>query len=247
MKLSTTIIKFPEINLLTRDAHKLRGYFGNLFKEHSELLHNHYADGSSKYKYPLVQYKVIDKIPHLVGIEEGGKLLVDLFLKIKTIDIERTVYQVNSKNITNTITEIGDFSKLREYKFETLWMGLNQENHKIYVEMNAQTEKNEFLGKQIQNNILSFYKGVGFYTTERIMAMVDRHGCAYPQGHLDTHGRAYPQGGSYPQGLQEKTTKFKDKTMLAFSGSFVTNAVLPDYIGIGKSVSRGFGTIIKNH
>jgi hypothetical protein len=227
MKLSTTTIKFPEINLLTRDAHKLRGYFGNLFKEHSELLHNHYADGSSKYQYPLVQYKVIDKIPHLVGIEEGGKLLVDLFLKINTIDIEGTVYPVNSKNITNTITEIGDFTKLKEYKFETLWMGLNQDNHKIYLQLKSETEKNEFLGKQIQNNILSFYKGVGFFTDERIMAMVDTHGCAYPQG------------------LQEKTTKFKDKTMQAFAGSFVTNAVLPDYIGIGKSVSRGFGTIKK--
>jgi len=218
MKLTTTTIKFPEINLLTRDGHKLRGYFGTLFKEHSELLHNHYADGSSKYKYPLVQYKVIDKMPHLVGIEEGGKLLVDLFLKIKTIDIEGTVYQVNSKNITNTITEIGDFSKLIEYHFETLWMGLNQENHKKYLQLNSIEDKKEFLSKQLQNSLLAFYKGVDFFTKDRILATAK---------------------------LQEKTTKFKDKTMLAFSGSFLTNAVLPDFIGIGKSVSRGFGTIKK--
>ncbi len=28
-----TIIRFPEIKLKTRDAHKLLGYFGNLFKK----------------------------------------------------------------------------------------------------------------------------------------------------------------------------------------------------------------------
>jgi hypothetical protein len=33
--------------------------------------------------------------------------------------------------------------------------------------------------------------------------------------------------------------------MLAFSGSFVCNATLPDYIGLGKAVSRGFGCIVK--
>ncbi len=218
MQINTTIIKFPEISLKTRDGHKLRGYFGNLFKEHSDLLHNHYASGQSKYQYPKVQYKVIDNIPHLVGIEEGGKLLIELFLKIKNINIEGVDYPVNSKNITNTVTEVGDFSKLNEYKFETLWIGLNQQNHKKYLQINSEKEKKDFLNKQVRNNILSFYKGVNFFIKDRIMVTSK---------------------------LYEKTTKLKDKNMLAFSGSFVTNAVLPDFIGIGKSVSRGFGTIIK--
>ena len=57
--LHLTTIRFPEIALRTRDAHKLRGYFGNLFQEHSPLLHNHWEDGTSRYAYPLVQYKVV--------------------------------------------------------------------------------------------------------------------------------------------------------------------------------------------
>ena len=39
-----TTITLPEITLRTRDGHKLRGYFGELFREHSPLLHNHYAE-----------------------------------------------------------------------------------------------------------------------------------------------------------------------------------------------------------
>ncbi len=214
MQLQTATIKFPEIALKTRDAHKLRGFFGNLFKEKSELLHNHFADGSHRYKYPLVQYKVIGKIPYLIGLQEGAQLLVDLFLKIKFLNIENKEYQINSKNITTDITEIGDFSELHEYKFATLWIALNQDNFKIYK--NENTDKEAFLNKMLQNNILSFYKGVDFFVSEKIMTK-----------------------GSF----NERETMFKDKKILAFSGSFVTNAVLPEFVGIGKSPSRGFGCI----
>lgn len=60
MQIIQTIIKFPEINLQTRDAHKLRGYFGNVFKEHSPLLHNHFEDGKNRYAYPLKHKKGIN-------------------------------------------------------------------------------------------------------------------------------------------------------------------------------------------
>lgn len=217
MQLHTTTIKFPEIALKTRDAHKLRGFFGNLFKEYSELLHNHYADGADVYKYPLVQYKVIDNIPYLIGINEGSKLLMNLFLKIKHLVIENQEYKINSKNITNTITEISSLNTLNEYQFKTLWMGLNQKNYEIYMTIKDQKETSDFLNLQLQNNILSFYKGISFYAQERIMVKAK---------------------------LYEKQTKFKDKNMLAFDGTFVTNAVLPQFIGLGKSPSRGFGTIL---
>lgn len=220
IKLQHTVISFPEIKLKTRDAHKLRGYFGNIFKEHSPLLHNHFEDGTDRYAYPLVQYKVIQNVPILVGMAEGARLLTELFLKIKEINIDGINYQVNSKNITSQIHEFGNLEELTEYHFETLWMALNQKNFKQYSELQDTTSKTKFLNRQLQNNILSFYKGIGFHTTDRIMVT-----------------------GSF----SEKSTKFKDNKMLAFSGEFVTNAFLPDFVGIGKAVSRGFGTVIKTN
>jgi hypothetical protein len=217
-QLIQTIIRFPEIKLKTRDAHKLRGFFGELFREHSPLLHNHYDDGSIRYAYPLVQYKVIDKVPLLTGFGEGSKLLTELFLKIKYLDIEGLRYDINSKNITNILNNLGDFSQLYEYGFKTLWMALNQKNFDIYKNLKTEEEKAGFLERQLQNNILSFYKGVGFRIDERIMV----------KGHF-----------------REKTTRFKNRNMMAFEGRFVSNALLPDFAGIGKSTSRGFGTVLK--
>lgn len=213
-------IKFPEIKLQTRDAHKLRGYFGNLFKQYSTILHNHYEDGSFRYKYPTVQYKVIKNVPTLIGINEGAELLPSLFLNIKELDIDGEKFEVNTKNIELKSEEVGYSQSLHEYEFATLWMALNQVNYSKYNTLKSETEKQEMLNAIVIGHILSFFRntGVELNPNERLMAKVN---------------------------VEEKSTNFKENKMVAFSGSFVVNALLPNEIGLGKAVSRGFGTIVK--
>lgn len=218
--LNVSRIKFPEIKLHTRDAHKLRGYFGNLFKEYSPLLHNHWENGDFRYRYPVVQYKVIDNIPMLVGIDEGAQLLPQLFLKVKEIDIDDIVYPVSAKNIEVQTYNIGYSTNLESYRFATLWMALNQSNYHAYTQLKSEQEKQDMLNAVIVGHILSFLRNmkVELTSVERLMAKVE---------------------------VQEKATNFKDNKMIAFSGRFLVNALLPDWIGLGKSSARGFGTIVK--
>lgn len=216
----TTTISFPEVSLPTRAAHQLRGYFGNLFKEHSPLLHNHYEDGSFRYGYPLVQYKVIRNMPVLVGIEEGAKLLAELFFEMKTLQLGGKQYSVLERDISFHKNEVGIGSVLYDYRFETLYMALNQENHTEYLSKDPY-EQRAFLGRILTGNILSFYKGIGLFLPQESRIMVSFR----------------------PE--TETITSFKNQKMLAFSGSFTTNALLPNLVGLGKSVSRGYGAIQK--
>jgi len=220
-KLQICRIKFPEIKLQTRDAHKLRGYFGNLFKEHSPILHNHYEDGRFRYKYPSIQYKVISNVPKLIGIGEGAELLPKLFLKMKELDINGKKYGINSKNIELLHEDTGYSTQLHEYSFATLWMALNQKNYPKYQGLKSETEKQEMLNAILVGHILSFFRNteIELSAHERLLAK--------------TH-------------LQEKSTQFKENRMIAFTGTFKVNAKLPSEIGLGKAVSRGFGTIIPN-
>ena len=218
VKVKQTIIKFPELDLFIRDSHKIRGFFGNYFKDVSPLLHNHYDDGTNIYKYPMVQYKVIEKVPTLVGLNEGAELLNDLFLKIDKMILDDREYIINNKNIYTNTFIVDVENKLNYYTTLTLWMALNQKNHKIYQALESKEEKEQMLEKILIGNILSFYKAVGFTANDKILAKIV---------------------------YREKETKFKDKNMLGLAVTFITNALLPSYIGIGKSVSRGFGTIIK--
>ena len=217
--ISTTLIQFPEIQLPTSAAQQLRGYFGNLFKEQSPLLHNHYEDGKSIYRYPLVQYKVIDKVPTLLGINEGAELLVQLFLKIKEIDISGKKYLIQSKNIEALTSPLEvNQEELFQYQFKTLWLGLNQENHKIYKNLQDDKEKQKLLEKILTANLISLSKGLGYTVKDKIMVKSQ---------------------------LLEKSTKFKGEEMLAFSGQLICNMQIPKLLGIGKAVSRGYGAVVQ--
>lgn len=216
-QLHQTIIRFPEIALNTRDAHKLRGYFGTLFQEYSPLLHNHLESGESAYRYPLVQYKVLDHVPTLVGLNEGADLLISLFLKIKELRINGQVFEVFQKNIESKVIEIGLSDDLYAYRFQTLWMALNQQNFVEFLEEDD-AQRAKHLKSILIGNILSFYKAMELHVMGNVMVNLKIK--------------------------NERETLFKNKAMLAFEAEFVTNAILPEFVGLGKSVARGFGSII---
>ena len=216
--LTLATISFPEIRLTTRDGHKLRGYFGTVFREHSPLLHNHFEDGGLRYAMPLVQYKVLRGTPMLVGLQEGARLLTELFFQMKNLEIDGRAYPVHERDIVFRNQPVGVSDTLHDYRFATNWMALNERNYPEYLAMSPD-ERRGFLGRILVGNILSFFKGIGLYLPEgvRIMATVR------------------PDA--------PRTTNLKNTRMMAFGGQFTTNALLPDLIGLGKSVSRGFGTI----
>ena len=240
-----TTVTFPEIALRTRDAHKLRGYFGELFKEHSPLLHNHLeSDGADapdadtgsatavkfRYAYPLVQYKVLNTVPTLVGLGEGATLLTQLFLQIRELTIgggdgdtatrPGETFPVLSKHIRHEQAPLGMADDLIEYRFQTLWMALNQDNYRDYRRY-SEAERLAQLKRVLTSQVLATFREFGLWLEphERIMVRLS---------------------------VDERTTQFKNQTMVAFSGGFLANVVLPDGIGLGKAVSRGFGTVLKS-
>ncbi len=208
---------FPELQLATRDAHKLRGYFGDFFREHSPLLHNHLEGGELRYAYPLVQYKVIDGVPILVGVNDGAELLLELFLQVGELVIDGQTYALHHKDLRCQEALAGYSEDLYRYRFDTLYMALNQENHAAFLRATPQ-QRQQQLNMLIRNHILAAFKGMGVW--------------------LDPQQRIIVQAE-----LQQRQTQFKNQRMSAFAGYFTTNALLPHWIGIGKSVSRGFGAV----
>jgi hypothetical protein len=216
--LHQTIIRFPEIKMATSHAPKLRGFFGNLFKERSPLLHNHLESGDVLYRYPRVQYKVLQNTPVLIGLNDGADLLSELFLKMRHIDIDGHHYPIQQKNIESKQLLIGLSDDLHAYRFETLWMALNQQNYADYLREDD-TQKARHLKSLLIGNILSFCKGVQCRVEGTIMASLTI--------------------------TNQQEIKFKGNGMLSFEGNFVTNMVLPDGIGLGKQTARGFGTVVR--
>jgi len=212
-----------EDDLSLRYGHKLRGYFANNFKE--ILFHNHHDDGSLRYGYPLIQYKIVNKKPFILGINKGGELITEHFLSIEKLVLDNKEYLSpgGKLSVDRELIEIdNDYDMpIYKYTFITPWLGLSQENYKVYRGKyinGSQKEKMEFLKTVIIGNVLSFAKGIDWWVEEEIKVVPS---------------------------LSDIVVKFKGKDMLGFTGYFFSNVCLPEYIGLGKSTSRGFGTIVK--
>jgi hypothetical protein len=215
LELDLVIIRFEDNEISRRDTPKIRGYIAANFPEYIEL--HHHNNQGYVYRYPLIQYKTINKKPMLVGIGKGAEILINIETDIKKLNIDGEIQQVYQKSIKYQKVLFGVSESLISYKFLTPWMALNQENYRKYINTSI-TQRRELLHRILIGNLISMSKWMQYDVKERLYSMVD---------------------------VKPVNVNFKNNKMIAFKGNFTCNFLIPDYLGLGKSVSRGFGTVLK--
>lgn len=196
-------------------AAMLRGCIGGRFSEH-EVLHNHGENGYI-YRYPLVQYKLLDGTPAILGIEEGADVLMDILPEIENFQLAGNNYKVLEKRIVQKKYGIQPTQDQKSYRFASPWLGFNQTNHNRYMETTDWKERKTLLNRILTGNILSMCKGLGITVGTSL----------YLHTHLDSTKASY-------KGFDHH----------AFYGKFRVNFDLPDLFGLGKGVSHGFGVVL---
>ncbi len=196
----------------------LRGAIAGLC-QNEILLHQHLEDGALKYNYPLVQYKYISGNCLIIGIDEGAKVINNLNLIGETVTFFRQEFRILKKDVSFQELPYGTTNIMTSYSFLTPWLALNEKNYEQYQKLGTWAKKKELLEKILIGNIISMSKSLGYTVPEPIKANIGQ--------------------------MKEVQTKLKGTPMLGFLGTFSVNFEIPNYWGIGKSVSRGFGTIIR--
>jgi len=203
----------------TQKAQHLRGFFANTFSN-IDLFHNHNEDGKSIYRYPLMQYRFLNNRPHITGIAEGSDKLIEKYDSFEDIKIGSNVYKIMEKQLSLKENKISQIDNYITYRFITPWFALNQDNHKKYLNIENSIEKENFLEDILTANLISLSKGLNYTVKDQIKIK------------------------TFLNQIQ-KPLRIKDQSIITFNGIFRVNMDLPEYFGIGKSVSKGFGTIIK--
>jgi hypothetical protein len=215
MKIKTNYLTLKTDKAVTDGTNKLRGYIANTFNEYT-LLHNHYNENNFVYSYPLVQYQIMEGEASILGIEEGAKVIKEISDEINELKLGDKYYKVNEKIIHEKETNIKVTNTEKQYKFLSPWLALNEKNYDKYNELEVWKDRKIFLNKILIGNILSMAKGLGIIVNREIR----------PKTHL-----------------KYQNAKYKSINMQGFVGEFKIKFKIPDFFGLGKGVSYGFGIV----
>lgn len=199
-----------------------RGAINELLKDKNDVLfHNHEGD-SFRYSYPLIQYKRINNKAAMVCLQKGteavGLLLLQPELNCK-LGTKDYVLEIESVKASNFTIQTweSNFS----YRLRK-WLPLNQENYIEYQKLEGIAEKSLFFERILIGNILSFAKGLDIRFENEVICKI----ISIDEPHLIT---------------------YKNVKLMSFDIEFKSNVSIPDYIGLGKGASLGFGMITRKN
>lgn len=184
----------------------------------SSLFHNHAAEEGYVYRYPLIQYKVTYRKASLVclgpGTDDIHYLLQNRQLDLR-IGERQELFEI--EDIQLRYHQVQLWQARFHYALKD-WMALNQENYKKYLQLESEVERLQFLENLLKANLLSFAGGLDWFVEEPVQARIT-------------------------QLKGSRWLPFKGRKVLCFTLNFSTNMSLPDYVGLGKGVSVGFGGV----
>lgn len=217
MKIRTFLIKFTA-EIRQSEIPLFRGAINAILEEnHSILFHNHTDDGF-RYSYPLIQYKRIGGKAAIMCVGEGTEVIGEFFSR------QELSLQIGKRSIVCEVDEIVAkyhnitiTEELIPYRIRK-WVPFNSENYETYMKAKGIVEKYQILEKIMTGNILSMAKGLEM-TIETPL-------CVKLEEIIDTYN-----------------ITFKGIKMMSFDLDFMANITMPDFLGLGKGVSHGFGNI----
>ena len=213
MELTTATLVMVTDKPVKESGTYLRGFIGNKYRE--RLLLHHHLEKACLYQYPKVQYKVFDGTPIILGLCEGSDELKKIAFDFDKLTLNSNRYKVVKRQFIEGKQSFGSLLKPKNYQFLTPWIALNEENYSKYSKMNSK-EQTLLLHKILIGNILSAAKSFDYVVLEEIFVKTE---------------------------VKPVPIVYKGFSMIGFLGRFTVNFDLPEYIGLGKGVSQGFGTV----
>jgi len=169
-----------------------------------------------KFLYPRVQVKILNEQIYIIGIHEGVEPVLSLIEKFDIFDFGNITFEIQNTEIEQGDQQFIPTDRLIRYKFITPWVALNQMTGGKYRFLTNQ-EKPSFLNRLLGQNIVFIAKEVGVNLNNKVFTKVK-------------------VSSLFPKPVD-------DNKWGAFMGEFKTNFVLPNYIGVGNGITRGYGTI----
>ena len=180
--------------------------------------HNHRSSTEYFYRYPKIQYKCAGHHPMLLCLQEGVEEVHKLFEQPDwNLHLNERHLDMRIHQLDLHEFDIRLMDQPQRYRIHR-WVALNEKNYEAYQQIEGLAQRVTFLEKKIASNIISFAKSI--------------------QWQVPRHFQVNIQELSPP-----RRVKVKNVPLMAFDATFTTEVFLPDYLGLGRKVSLGFGVV----
>lgn len=218
---NTLLIRFQN-EIANNEVAMFRGAIINAVGNSDVLFHNHTDGDGFRYAYPLIQYKRINRKAAITCIGEGTEAIGKFFSSCNfdvVLGNRNMTLEVESVRAHKTLVQVWD--SVFTYHLRK-WLPLNQENYRRYEALDSIVERYAFLERLLTGNILSFAKSMGVYFDKQVECKIT-------------------------SADEPRIVNYKGVKMMSFDVEFKSNVSMPDYIGLGKGVSLGFGTVVSEN
>lgn len=181
------------------------------------LLHGHDPEGRPVASY--VRYRVVDGVGHVIGWGPALELLGQIRDGLTRLRLDRSLHQIVGAELHDQVEPFGLADEALSYRSLTPWLALNQANHERYLHLTGFEDRRALLERVMVGNLLSLAKGADHWVNNRII-------CTLSQ-------------------CQEQPVVHKDTDLLGFEVTCAMNFHLPEWLGIGKLASKGYGLFIR--
>jgi len=203
------------------EAHEIAAFRGAIVEKvgrENILFHNHLGDNEFLHKYPLIQYMRVGRKPSVLCLGEGVDEMYKFFVN-KNWDMMMAGRKLNMSVSSLNLKEYTLRITRDRFTYRlSNWLALNHDNYQSFDKLEALTDKIQMLEGILTANILSLAKGIDWIVDQPI--------------ELKINDLSAP-----------KLLSYKGVKLTGFDASFTVNVFLPNYIGLGKGVSHGFGSV----
>lgn len=213
MILKLFTISLMPVNPVQFSITELRSHLAGKLGEYTAL-HKGTTSGYI-YRYPVVQCKQIKNSLIALGISQGADFLFGHTRGLKEISEGTSACTILERDTAIRPGEFGT-GALQTYEFLTPWLALNQQNAKKFYTLKGKAERDAFMHSILINNLGMLAKSLDYTIPEPIQCEAK---------------------------IRFRIDRIERENVMVFLGKFRTNLTIPDYFGIGQSVSGGFGTI----
>ena len=168
------------------------------------------------HRYPVIQSKLVRNTFRVMGISQGASCLYQLTHGRPVLGTGENACRITACDPAIQSAPFGTTDIFALYEFQTPWLALNQQNAKKFYDLKGKPARDTFMQKLLTAQLNTLAKSLDCTITVPI---------------------------SCDAKVRFRRDRIDHENVMVFLGKFRTNLEIPDYLGIGQSISQGYGTI----